>query len=207
MNATMGSTEESLKLLPVISEDTANGLCRFCSSALDSPPNPLFEVATQRVLFACNPCASRFEKRSGGPFKLIPRSTRQIEDFRMPEVPWQTYDLPGNVTFVFYCTAAAKLLSVCKVAAGTVDLTVPREVWKAIIEANPVLEEMRPDVEGLLIIHTGDSREYFIAPIDVCYNLIKTRPSTSHDGLEEAKNIQPQPQPQSLVPQELSYAS
>jgi len=135
---------------------------------------------------------------------MIPRETRAIRDFRMPDVPWKIHDLPGNVTFVFYSTSAAKLMSVCQVAAGTVESTVPREVWKAIIEANPALEEMRPDVEGLLIIHTGESREYFIAPIDVCYNLIKTKPSLSHNEQEEAKDVELVPQ--SLAPQELSYA-
>ena len=170
---TLVAEQESLRISPAISRTVLQHSCRFCSAPLDTFSNPLFEVATQRIVPACEKCASRFSRNDGRPFKLIPRETRALENFQMPDVSWQAFNLSAGVTFVFYSTAATALLSVCKMAAMTVESTVPREVWKAIVEANPALEEMRPDVEGFLIVHALDFKEYYIAPIDVCYNLVK----------------------------------
>jgi len=170
---TLVAEQESLRFPPTISQKATQHSCRFCSAQLDSFANPVFEVATQRIIPACDKCASRFVRNSGGPFKLVPRETRALENFQMPDVPWQAFNLPDGVTFVFYSSADVRLLAVYKSASGTIESTVPREVWKAIVEANPALEEMRPDVEGFLIFNALGFREYYIAPIDVCYNLIK----------------------------------
>jgi len=37
---------------------------------------------------------------------------------------------------------------------------------------NPVLDRLKPDVEALLVNRVGSAREYFIAPIDACYELV-----------------------------------
>ena len=39
------------------------------------------------------------------------------------------------------------------------------------VEANPVLTELEPDVEALLVNRTNGAREYYRAPIDRCYAL------------------------------------
>src|SRR5262249_22765389 len=45
------------------------------------------------------------------------------------------------------------------------------ESWAGIVRDNPVLNEMEPDVEALLINRIGEAREYYLAPIDECYKL------------------------------------
>ena len=45
------------------------------------------------------------------------------------------------------------------------------------MQANPVLESLEPDVEALLVNRVGHAREasaaeYYIAPIDACYQLV-----------------------------------
>jgi hypothetical protein len=172
MNA-LAIDQESLRFPPMISGTVTQHSCRFCSAPLESYANPLFEVATQRIVPACDKCASLFLRNDGRPFKLIPRQTRALENFQMPDVSGEAFSLAVGVTFIFYSTGAARLLAVYRSAFTTVETIVPRETWKAMVEANPALEEMRPDVEGLLIISTLNFREYCIAPIDVCYNLVK----------------------------------
>ena len=53
----------------------------------------------------------------------------------------------------------------------------PLETWKGIVQANPILRVMQPDVEALLVNRVGHAREasaaeYYIAPIDACYQLV-----------------------------------
>ena len=44
-------------------------------------------------------------------------------------------------------------------------------MWWVLVSANPVLGTMEPDVEALLVNRVGESRDYLIAPIDVCFEL------------------------------------
>lgn len=50
------------------------------------------------------------------------------------------------------------------------------DAWTAIVEDNPVLRELRSDVEALLVNRIGHGSakrpEYYVAPIDECYKLV-----------------------------------
>ena len=46
------------------------------------------------------------------------------------------------------------------------------EGWAELVEANSALSALVPDVEALLVNRVGDRRDYFIAPIDRCYELV-----------------------------------
>ena len=37
---------------------------------------------------------------------------------------------------------------------------------------NPLLEAMQPDVEALLVNRLANAREYYLVPIDRCYELV-----------------------------------
>jgi len=46
------------------------------------------------------------------------------------------------------------------------------ENWESLISSNPLLNDLEPDVEALLINRVRDTREYYIVPIDACYRLV-----------------------------------
>jgi hypothetical protein len=48
----------------------------------------------------------------------------------------------------------------------------PLEAWQELEQANPVLCELAPDVEALLVNRAGNARDYYRAPIDVCFKLV-----------------------------------
>jgi hypothetical protein len=50
----------------------------------------------------------------------------------------------------------------------------PLTAWETLAANNPDLTGMLPDVEALLANRVGDTRAYFIAPIDKCYELVGT---------------------------------
>ena len=61
--------------------------------------------------------------------------------------------------------------------AGAVESLLPLETWNEIEHDNPVLKEMQPDVQALLVNRVGHSRgfaapDYCILPIDECYKLV-----------------------------------
>jgi hypothetical protein len=56
--------------------------------------------------------------------------------------------------------------------AGATESLLSLGAWGALVSANPSLQNMQPDVEALLVNRLGTSREYYIAPIDQCFELV-----------------------------------
>ena len=55
--------------------------------------------------------------------------------------------------------------------AGATESLLPLSTWEELVAGNPVLSDMQPDVEALLV-NPVKSPEYYIAPIDICYELV-----------------------------------
>lgn len=56
--------------------------------------------------------------------------------------------------------------------AGATESLLPLTAWSTLVADNPVLGQLESDVEALLVNRVGESREYFLAPIDACYELV-----------------------------------
>jgi hypothetical protein len=55
---------------------------------------------------------------------------------------------------------------------GATESRLEHEAWEEIAAANPVLSEMEPDVEALLIDRTRGARRQWLVPIDDCFALV-----------------------------------
>ncbi len=146
--------------------------CELCSIRIAPVHRHLLELATRRIVCACDPCALRFENVLGGKFKLIPRDARPLPDFQMSDAEWEGLSLPISLAFFFYDTPNDKMAAYYPSPAGATESLLPLTAWQALLEANPILGTMQPDVETLLVNRVQETREYFLAPIDVCFELV-----------------------------------
>jgi hypothetical protein len=48
----------------------------------------------------------------------------------------------------------------------------PLDTWDELADENPVLRELKPDVEALLAHRVGQTRDHYRAPIDECFRLV-----------------------------------
>jgi len=144
--------------------------CEFCGAPLAATHRHLLEVASRKLVCACDPCALRFENVIGR-WKLIPRDARPLPDFQITDAQWEALALPINLAFLFHCTPVGRVLAMYPSPAGATESLLPLACWRELVEANPVLTRMAPDVEALLVNRLGEAREYYIAPMDACYEL------------------------------------
>jgi hypothetical protein len=52
------------------------------------------------------------------------------------------------------------------------------KAWETLVVTNPIIAELEPDVEVLLVNRVNHTHEYYRAPIDLCYalsGLIRTK--------------------------------
>jgi hypothetical protein len=145
--------------------------CDLCNMTLAPTHRHLLELASRGIVCACDACALRFQGVVGGRFKLIPRDARPVPGLLMSDAQWEGLALPINLAFFFFSSPAGKMTALYPSPAGATESLLPLEMWWVLVSANPVLGTMEPDVEALLVNRVGESRDYLIAPIDVCFEL------------------------------------
>jgi hypothetical protein len=146
--------------------------CDFCSTGLSSSHRHLLEISNSRIVCACDPCALRFQDVVGGRFKLIPRDLWRLPELSLPDLEWENLALPINLAFFFYSTPEKKMKALYPSPAGATESLLPLAAWNSLAERNPRLGTMQPDVEALLVNRVGIKREYYVVPIDVCFELV-----------------------------------
>ena len=56
--------------------------------------------------------------------------------------------------------------------AGPTESLLDMQAWAQLVANNPILSELKPDIEALLVHRVKGAREYYLAPIDRCYALV-----------------------------------
>lgn len=132
----------------------------------------MFEPKTRQLHCACDACAILFSNQGDGRYARVPRRSVYIPGFRMSDLEWNSLMLPIQLAFFFNSTADKKIIALYPSPAGATESLLPLDAWEDIVRQNPRLRSMQPDVEALLVNRVRENREYFIAPIDKCYELV-----------------------------------
>jgi hypothetical protein len=146
--------------------------CELCGAGLAHEHRHLLRMEDRQIACACDPCALRFSDVVEGRFKLIPRDSFLLSDFQIDDVEWEDLALPINLVFFVHDSAKEKVVALYPGPAGTTESLLRLEMWQRLVERNPILSRMQPDVEALLVNRVGAAREYFLVPIDLCYSLV-----------------------------------
>ena len=156
--------------------------CELCSEPLGHLNHRhLLRMKDRQVLCSCSPCALRFENTIGGRYKLIPRDARTLPDFRMTDVQWNRLSIPIDLAFFFRNSQQEDgeehgpkndVAALYPSPAGATESLLSLDAWDALVDENPMLGEMAPDVEALLVNRAGETDAYYLAPIDTCYKLV-----------------------------------
>lgn len=148
--------------------------CELCNLILPPEHRHLLDMASRQVACSCDPCALLFENAIGGKFKLIPRQGRALPDFQLSDGEWESLALPIELAFFFYSTPNERMMAMYPSPAGPTESLLTLSSWESLVRQNPLLKEMQADVEALLVNRAQGAREYFLAPVDKCYELVGT---------------------------------
>lgn len=151
--------------------------CELCSVPLRSEHPHLIEPSQRRLICACDTCALLFSGREDAKFKRVPRQARRLVNFRITDAEWDGLLIPINLAFFVMSGSDSRVSALYPSPAGATESLLSLETWNSVVQANPVLCKLQPDVEALLVNRVGHAREastaeYYIAPIDQCYRLV-----------------------------------
>jgi hypothetical protein len=145
--------------------------CEFCALPLADGHQHLIDPAAHRIVCACDACALLFPSSGETKFRRIPRLVRELPHFELTDAQWNALGIPVGMVFFFFSTAANRVVAFYPSPAGPAESPLDLGEWSDLVKANPRLKDLAPDVEALLINRLDGARDYFLAPIDRCYEL------------------------------------
>ncbi len=142
--------------------------CDLCSEVVPEQHRHLLESGTRQVACVCQACSLLFSQPAAslGKYRLIPDRHLYLADFAMTDAEWDSLRVPVGICFV---TGARVFYPG---AMGPAEAVLDPSTWEALVARYSVLAGIEPDLEALLVNRARGSRDYFIAPIDTCFNLV-----------------------------------
>jgi hypothetical protein len=150
--------------------------CDVCGRPLEPHHRHIADLEQQRLLCACHACRILFDRTAvgGGHFRLVPERVQALPGFVLDDADWAALRIPVDMAFFFSSTPAGRVVSLYPGPMGATESLLELDAWDDLVAANPVLRELEPDVEALLVHRAGGARDHFVVPIDRAYELVGT---------------------------------
>ena len=163
--------------------------CDLCQTTVPPDHRHMLNLYERQIMCVCEGC---WGLRSGEP-EFRPTGTRTVwlEDFELPEEIWAQFRIPIGLAFFMHSSVTNCVVALYPSPAGATESELHFETWERLVRMNPVLRDLEPDAEALIVNRTSDPSAYAIAPIDRCYMLVgwsrrPGRASPAGPGVERA---------------------
>ena len=158
-----------LDVVQVQPRDPALEYCDLCDLPIDPEHRHLLHLTERRIVCSCEGC---WAMRAGeGDYRPVGNRTLWLDDLDLPDELWATFQIPIGLAFFMHSTVTECVVAMYPSPAGATESELHFDAWRRMGELNPVLAELEPDVEGLIVNRLVDPPIYAIAPIDRCYAL------------------------------------
>jgi hypothetical protein len=153
---------------------TAERGCELCGEPTGPGHRHLLDLQQRQLCCACRACAVLFDSSAagGGHYRLVPDRRLCLADFVLPDDAWDSLHIPVHMAFFFHDSTAGRVVAFYPSPAGAVESLLDLATWDRIARDNPVLRELAPDVEALLVNRARGAREHWLVPVDDCYALV-----------------------------------
>jgi hypothetical protein len=154
--------------------------CELCGEQIPPEHRHLVDVRSGELLCACRGCGLLMDRpgAGGGHFRVVGSRRRRLAGFKLDDDAWAAFEIPVEIAFFVRSSAAGHVIARYASPMGAVESALDLSAWDALERDNPVLAELEPDVEALLVDRARGAREHWLVPIDDCYRLVAHLRST-----------------------------
>ncbi len=146
--------------------------CGLCGLGLAHGHRHLIDPANRKLVCSCDPCSLLFYESGATKYKRVPRDARLLRDVVISDGQWESLMIPIGLAFFVESSAEKRVLALYPSPAGSMESLLSLSAWTDIVSDNPTLSKMQSDVEALLVNRLEHDAEYYLAPIDKCYELV-----------------------------------
>lgn len=150
--------------------------CEFCAKAVPGEHRHVVDLEQRGMLCACRGCALLFVATGTaevpGRYRAVPERYLRVEPFMLDTVDWASLQIPVGMAFVVD-HAERGPVAFYPSPGGATESELALDSWSRIVVANPVLDELEPDVEAALVRSEREGPPTcFVVPVDRCYELV-----------------------------------
>jgi hypothetical protein len=156
----------------------AEEACEFCATPIPAEHGHVADLEQSMLMCACRACYLLFTHSSAGlghveairgRYRSVP--DRYLSDPARPlsAAEWDSLEIP--VGLAFFLRSSEGMAGFYPSPAGATECRLDLQAWDRIAASHPMLTAAAPDVEAVLISRGADGVEYFLVPIDACYEL------------------------------------
>jgi len=143
--------------------------CDLCGTTVPGDHRHMLNLYERQIVCTCESC---WALRSGDPeFRPTGSRTLWLEGFELPEEIWAQFRIPIGLAFFMHSSVTNCVVALYPSPAGATESELHFASWAQMVELNPVLGDLEPDIEGLIVNRVAEPPVYAIAPIDRCYAL------------------------------------
>jgi hypothetical protein len=169
--------------------------CEMCAEEIGEQHQHVVDVVGRGLLCTCRPCYLLFTAEGAElRYRAVPDRYLSFPDFALDARQWDELEIPVGLAFFFTNSVQARTVAFYPGPAGATESELPLGAWDRIVDANPVLRLMAPDVEALIVAMPGRDRTEaasHLVPIDRCYELVGALRMAwrGFDGGQEARAL------------------
>ncbi len=144
--------------------------CDLCNTTLPDDHRHMLHLVERRIVCTCEAC---WALHSGdAEYRPTGKRTLWLEGFVCSDDVWATFQIPIGLAFFMRSTVTDSVVAFYPSPAGATESELTLEAWEALVDANPVLEQLEADAEALVVNRMSHPPQYAIVPIDRCYALV-----------------------------------
>jgi hypothetical protein len=144
--------------------------CDLCGTTVPPDHRHMLNLYERQIVCTCESC---WALRSGeADFRPVGTRTLWLDDFELPEEIWAQFRIPIGLAFFMHSSVTNCIVALYPSPAGATESELHFETWERLVAINPVLRDLEPDAEALIVNRTSDPPAFAIAPIDRCYLLV-----------------------------------
>lgn len=146
----------------------------MCGEPVAENHRHLVDLETRRLMCACRACALLFDRSAAGGrrYRLVPDRRLRLDGFTCSDELWERLRIPVDMAFFFCNSRAGKTAAFYPSPMGATESRLELSVWEELERDNPILRELQPDVEALLVDRARGARGHWLVPIEDCYRLV-----------------------------------
>jgi Family of unknown function (DUF5947) len=148
--------------------------CEFCATGIPAGHGHVADLEQSSLVCACRACYLLFTQPGAGRarYRSVPDRYLRDPDRTLSPAEWDQLQIPVGLAFFLYRSEPGELGCFYPSPAGATECALDLPAWQRLAAAHPLLGQAEPDVEAVLINQDESAGiEYFIVPVDACYEL------------------------------------
>jgi hypothetical protein len=147
--------------------------CEMCATEVGPSHSHVADLEQSSLMCVCRGCYLLFTHGSagGGRYHGVPDRYARDPSRTLSVSEWDDLQIPVGLAFFLHSSQRGEVSGFYPSPAGATECLLDLQAWARLAEAHPLLRAAEPDVEAVLICRDQAVVEYFIVPVDACYEL------------------------------------